>query len=539
MTWATSPSAALCAPAKSSLHPDDSVSTLRRLMIDSDWGQIPVVDDNDQIIGIVTRTDLIKLWDEASLPERHAGEIERLLQSTLAPAPHALLQLIGEEVDRLTFTVYVVGGFVRDLLLNRPRLSVQSGVQSLDMDIVIEGDAIRFAQRMQALYGGRIVPHRRFNTAKWLLHDDRSARRRQRACSRDLPQPADALDLPAHLDFVSARTEFYTAPTVLPTVETSSIKLDLHRRDFTINTLAVCLNPDRWGELLDFYGGLNDLNLGVIRVLHSLSFVDDPTRILRAIRYEQRFGFTIEARTFELLLDAVELLERISGARIKHELERILQEGEPEHALQRLVEVGVMERIHPALIVDGWVRTKFALLRARREADAPSQPSSDLQSEPIERLYRGLLVFRLPPDIHAILTERLGLRSEVQRLSHDVAIIHAQLGRLMRPGLMPSEVVTILARVETPALAVARIACAEYPVVVHWLDEYERTWQHVRPELDGHDLAAIGIPRGPIYSRILDALRAARLDGMVHSREQEMALAIQIAHVEMGKNERK
>ncbi len=135
---------------------------------------------------------------------------------------------------------------------------------------------------------------------------------------------------------MSARTEFYTAPTVLPTVETSSIKLDLHRRDFTINTLAVCLNPDRWGELLDFYGGLNDLNRGVNASFTALASSTIP-RILRAIRYEQRFDFTIEPRSLELLQDAVELVDRVSGARIKHELERIFQEETPEQALERLV----------------------------------------------------------------------------------------------------------------------------------------------------------------------------------------------------------
>ena len=512
-------------------RPDDSVNKLRRLMIDSNWGQIPVVDENDHIIGIVTRTDLIKLWDESSLPEKHAGEIERLLRTTLQPVPHALLQLIGEEVDRLDFTVYVVGGFVRDLLLNRPHL----GAQNLDMDIVIEGDAIRFAQRMKDLYGGRIVPHRRFNTAKWLLNNNDHPVHYDQLLAR-LPQPADSADLPAHLDFVSARTEFYTAPTVLPTVETSSIKLDLHRRDFTINSLGVCLNCDRWCELLDFYGGLNDLNRGVIRVLHSLSFVDDPTRILRAIRYEQRFDFTIEPRSLELLQDAVELVDRVSGARIKHELERIFQEETPEQALERLVALGVMERIHPSLVVDEWVRAKFALLRSRR-LHAP--PSSALAAEPVERLYWGLLVFRLSSDIHAVLTERLGLRAEVQRLSAGLALIRSRLNALKRTDLMPSEVVSILEKTDETALALARIACSEYPTVVAWLEEYERKWQHVRPELDGHDLAAMGIPKGPVYSRILDTLRAARLDGRVRTREQEMALAVELAHAELSKDVRK
>ncbi len=156
-------------------------------------------------------------------------------------------------------------------------------------------------------------------------------------------------DLPAHLDFVSARTEFYTAPTVLPTVESGSIKLDLHRRDFTINTLALCLNPDRWGQLLDFYGGLADLRAGLIRALHSLSFVDDPTRILRAVRYEQRFGFQIEPRSLELMADALDLLDSVTAARIRHELERILHEADPERYLKRLDALGVLAHIHPAL----------------------------------------------------------------------------------------------------------------------------------------------------------------------------------------------
>ena len=145
---------------------------------------------------------------------------------------------------------------------------------------------------------------------------------------------------PESLDFVTARTEFYEHPTALPTIEQSSIKQDLHRRDFTINTLAVRLNPDRWGELLDFYGGTQDLEDGVIRVLHSLSFVEDPTRILRAARFEQRFHFRIEPRTEQLISDAVGLLERVSGERVRHELELIMAEAEPERVICRLAEMG-------------------------------------------------------------------------------------------------------------------------------------------------------------------------------------------------------
>ena len=207
------------------------------------------------------------------------------------------------------YPLYAVGGFVRDLLLAQP---------NFDLDLVVEGDAIRLAQELVAATGGRLRSHRRFGTAKWILPAELAGENGQ---------------LPDSLDFVTARTEFYEHPTALPTVERSSIKQDLHRRDFTINTLAVRLTPDRWGELLDFYGGREDLEDGVIRVLHSLSFVEDPTRILRAARFEQRFDFEIEPRTEELIGDALDLLDRVSAERVRHELELILAEAEPERAL--------------------------------------------------------------------------------------------------------------------------------------------------------------------------------------------------------------
>ncbi len=382
------------------VHPNDSIPMLRRTMIESGWGQIPVVNDRGEIIGIVTRTDLIKLWDDARRPERQPAAIARRLRQTLTPAQHHLLRLIGREVDRLDYTVYVVGGFVRDLLLD----GQTERILSLDMDIVIEGDAIKFADQMEALYGGRVVRHKRFHTAKWLLDDPDHPVRWDLLFADMAEPPGEDASLPGHLDFVTARTEFYTAPSVLPTVQSSSIKLDLHRRDFTINTLAVCLNPNRWGELLDTYGGLNDLEQGLVRVLHSLSFVDDPTRILRAVRYEQRFDFTIEPRTLELLVDALDLLEKVSPARIRHEIERILQEKKPEKVLRRLDELGVLAHLHPDLHASERLAAQFTRLRAARSA-----PDADpaLVEEYIERLYFGLMVCGLSPEAIEEVVERL------------------------------------------------------------------------------------------------------------------------------------
>jgi tRNA nucleotidyltransferase (CCA-adding enzyme) len=497
------------------VQPDTSINVLRQLMIESDWGQIPVMDDTKRIIGIVTRTDLIKLWDEAALPSRHVDAIAKKLQDALNPVQHALLRLIGEEVNVLNFTVYIVGGFVRDMLLNGRQLDMAA----LDMDIVIEGNAIAFAQRMQKLYGGRVVPHKRFNTAKWLLDDAHHPVSTHKLLA-DLNTDGAMRDLPAHLDFVTARTEFYTAPTVLPTVEDSSIKLDLHRRDFTINTLALCLNPDRWGELLDFYGGVNDLNQGLIRILHSLSFVDDPTRILRAVRYEQRFNFQIEPRTLELLLDAVELLDRVTSARIRHELERILEEERPEKVMARLQELGILARIHPALHFNEKMAQAFVTLRTvRTQADVGAL----LRTEPIDLLYWGILVAQLPSSAHVELSTRLGLRGETQQLMRGLARLNQHLEELEKPGMTPSRVVAIFDSIDAVSLALAPILYANHTQLLAYLNNYVTTWQHVYAELDGHDLAELGVPRGPLFAQLLRRLRAARLDGLLLTRHDEVA----------------
>jgi tRNA nucleotidyltransferase (CCA-adding enzyme) len=503
-------------------HPNDSIPMLRRTMIESNWGQIPVVNDKNEIIGIVTRTDLIKLWDDARRPERQPAAIARRLRQTLTPAQHHLLRLIGREVDRLNYTVYVVGGFVRDLLLD----GKTERILSLDMDIVIEGDAIKFAEQMEAIYGGRVVRHKRFHTAKWLLNDPGYPVRKDLLFA-DMAEPLAEEDasLPTHLDFVTARTEFYTAPSVLPTVQSSSIKLDLHRRDFTINTLAVCLNPNRWGELLDTYGGLNDLEQGLVRVLHSLSFVDDPTRILRAVRYEQRFDFTIEPRTLELLVDALDLLEKVSPARVRHELERILQEEEPEKVLRRLDELGVLTHLHPDLHAGEWLAVQFARLRAAISV-ADADPA--LVAERIERLYFGLMTCGLSPQVVEEVVERFSLRGETRRLIESLGALEASLEALRNPDLRPSQVVRILDRSSPAARALLRLVLQGGDegdsAALAALERYEEAWQYVQPALDGHDLQAMGIPRGPRYGEILSRLRAARLDGEIHSREEETAM---------------
>ncbi|MCA9915600.1 MAG: CBS domain-containing protein, partial [Anaerolineae bacterium] len=255
------------------LTPHDSVARLEEVMVASDWGQIPVVDEREQLIGIVTRTDLIKHWAQkhpARAPETPHIELASAEQ-ILGISNIALIETVSALAQKSGLPLYMVGGVVRDLLLERP---------NYDIDFVVEADAITFVESLAATYGGDVHSYRPFGTAKWLL-DETAAEK----LGVKLEQ------LPDHLDFATARSELYEHPTALPTVYNSGIKLDLRRRDFTINTLAVQLSPQgaMW-RVLDFYGGLHDLERGMIRVLHSLSFVDDPTRIIRAVRFAQRLN---------------------------------------------------------------------------------------------------------------------------------------------------------------------------------------------------------------------------------------------------------
>ncbi|MBN1965045.1 MAG: CBS domain-containing protein, partial [Anaerolineae bacterium] len=295
------------------VRPSDTIRHLQQQMMRSGWGQIPVVDDDGALIGIVTRTDLIKHWGQPDNGFSRRAEIAGRLARALSPSLLRLIAAVGQQAQEMNLGLYAVGGFVRDLLLERP---------NTDIDLVVEGDAIALVRALWGRYGGRMRAHQQFGTATWRLDDGVAAHFGQVA------------DWPDSLDFVTARAEFYESPTALPTVTQGSIKLDLHRRDFSINTLAIRLAPEPSGQLLDFWGGERDLHDGVIRVLHSLSFVDDPTRILRAARFEQRFGFRIEARTLALIERALPFLERVSGPRIRHEIELIFYEERPERALR-------------------------------------------------------------------------------------------------------------------------------------------------------------------------------------------------------------
>lgn len=469
-----------------SVSPDDSLETLRAAMIQSGLGQVPVLEGkHKKIVGIVTRTDVIKQAQPLS-PSR-ASEIATRLDRWLPPDLLALVKSASAAARELGFSLYLVGGFVRDLLLNQP---------NLDLDIVVEGEAIQLAQTLAKKFGGRVHAHSRFGTAKWILNEGRAGK---------LAAPLGA----THLDFTTARTEFYAHPSALPEVEQSSIKQDLRRRDFTINTLAICLDPERYGQLLDPFGGEADLRDGILRVLHNLSFVEDPTRILRAVRFEQRFGFKMDPRTLALLKDALELLARVGGERVRHELELILQESAPEKALTRLDELGVLKAIHPKFAFSAWHAEKFIAARA------------DPKLAPI--VYFGLMAYRLNSKDVVEFSARLKLgKSETQTLQ-DIGALREESRALGSGRATPSETYHALFGYSADALATFAIATDD-PRVCERVQAYRTRWQNLAPELTGEDLKRMGIPPGPQYREILTQLHNARLDGLVTTRAEEEAL---------------
>ena len=484
------------------VHLDDPVRLVQEKMIESGWGQIPVVDENGEMVGIVTRTDLLKLWGEETPAERPS--VKDLMEASLPSDLIGLLRHIGEVAAEMGYPLYTVGGFTRDLLLNRP---------NFDVDFVVEGDAVLLAQRLAREVGGRVRAHRRFGTAKW-IRDEKAF-----AAGKSM-----ANGVPASIDFATARTEFYEAPTLLPIVERSSIKLDLHRRDFTINTLAIRLDGQHWGELLDFYGGRKDLEEGIIRVLHSLSFIEDPTRILRAIRFEQRFGFSIEPRTAELMMEAVDLLSRVSGPRIRHELELILLEKQPEKALRRLHEIGVLAEIDQELGWNDRIAEKFAALRQALQA-RPEPPAS------IERLYFTLWVYDLMPAAHKRILDRLRLTNATARLVREGEQLRVRTLDLIQPEIAPSELDRLLQPFSEAILLVAGIA-TDNPLLRERLRYYLEDLRSQEIHIAGADLQRWGVKPGPIYRRVFQQVRAALLDGRIHTPEEEFAMARRILRKE-------
>jgi len=474
---------------------------IERIMIERDVGRLPVLDDG-RLVGIVTRSDVLRaihgeraaghtLYRGAGSPRNILG----LFHDRVRPAERELLLSIAKVADEMKLTVFLVGGAVRDLLL---------GCETIDLDLLVEGEGILLAEEVGKRFGGHVVVHPKFHTGTVEFRDGR------------------------RVDFATARTEFYQYPAALPTAEHSSVREDLYRRDFTINAMAMQLNGDEPGRLLDPFGGGRDLAEGTIRILHNLSFVEDPTRILRAVRFEARFGFRMDERTEELARHAIEmeLLDHVSGPRIREELLHVFQRPFPEVALRRLDNLGVLSALEPS-----WRFTGPAPEFGRLEdalAWAKTEPA--VASHLIDTAHQRLLpVFVcMNEESAARLANRLRLRKKESILARLATGILTLLPIVDDPALKPSMLDARLLHLPAPA-ALLLLAFSESPRVWERVKEYLTVQHFVRPLLTGDELRLLGVPRGPQIARIMRALRQAQLDGQVTTREEAVALARRLA----------
>ena len=498
----------LMAAGNVSIPANASLDALQSLMGSSGWGQVPVTSPNsDEIIGIVTRTDFLKtLMPKSELPSQ--DNVVKKLENAVPPARLALLRALASEADKIHLPIFVVGGFVRDLLMERP---------SLDFDIVVEGDAIFFAQRLADRFGGKVLSHRRFGTSKWIINKIKDNLADQLRIDSDV----SGTNLPESLDLITSRTEFYEQPAALPTVESSSIKMDLHRRDFTINTLALRLDGDHFGKIYDYWGGLEDLHKGQIRVLHALSFVDDATRLLRAVRFEQRFGFQIEPRTLALMEESLPLLDRLTGARLRHEITLILAEPHAPAMLDRLGELGILTAIHPQLPRND--RLKQHLTDIHTQSIDPTWELPEVTEQLNLRQTLGYMVWlgRLPETTLNSIVSRLRFKSDLKKLLVATSRLNQTLPELT--GALPSQIVHELEKAPRLALYAAHILNND-PAIQSLLWQYVSKWSSVKPYTSGADLRKIGLTPSPAYGRILSELRDSWLDGKLNSSAEEEAL---------------
>lgn len=483
---------------------DTDLYRVMEIILGNRQRMLPVIKGNE-IIGVITRTDLMNLLIEepARIPDsllpdsRRERNIASMVNNRL---PHKMLDLLkvaGDLGKELGWEVYSVGGFVRDILLGRP---------NLDLDLVVEGDGIGFAKELVSRLGGRVKAHTKFKTAVVILKDGQ------------------------RVDVATARLEYYEYPAALPTVELSSIKMDLYRRDFTVNALALRLNPGRFGQLVDFFGAERDIRNRTLRVLHSLSFVEDPTRILRAIRFERRFDFQIGGQTMRLIKNALnlELFSKLSGTRVMHELQLIVSEDDPLACLNRMQELGIMEAIHPqlkltkdriqVLIELAKVHSWYKLLYLEPEV------------EPWKLYFLGLAMGIKRDEISHV-TKRLHFTKREEREFLQLRdMIGDALMKLMgwREGKSKlSRLYSILHPIPVEGILFL-MARSRKEHIRRNISQYLARLRYIEIEVSGNDLHALGIEPGPVYSHILDKLMAAKIDGLAETKEAQLALAAQV-----------
>jgi len=425
-----------------------------------------------------------------------------VLLKQVLPAGHLeLLHRIAEEAVNHGLPLYIIGGFIRDLFV---------GQVGLDFDLVVEGNAIAFARAISRKYGGKVTVHSHFGTASWQPDE-------KKLTDHNLEGFAGGNLAP--LDFVTARSETYLHPGALPTVRGGTLIDDLRRRDFTINTLALRLDGDHFGQLIDQLGGLEDLKRGIVRVLHRESYIDDPTRMLRAVRYEKRYDFKIAPEDLELITEAKTHLGELSGERLRHELDLILAEDKAVEMLTHMDSLDILKEIHPLLSWDAARTRAFEELNQPKPDEWKDVPNLLHVPQRVGLRYLVWLGSLTPAGIHE-LASRLDFPASLREALLSLILLRADLPKLV--NAKASEAVSRLEGIPLPVICAASILAGDDARKV--LENYLTTWRHIRQKTTGHDLIRRGLPPGPSYTYILSNLRKAWLDGDLKNDEEEKIL---------------
>jgi tRNA nucleotidyltransferase (CCA-adding enzyme) len=497
------------------IAPDTPLSEIEAMLITHDIGRLPVLDQG-RLVGIVTRTDVLRQRVREQLAAV-AIDRSRNLQSRLLPAIQQVLTEAAQQAEQRGWQLYLVGGAVRDLLLAKP----DEALVMADIDLVVDGheetgevpvavatlaaSAKQLAQALQQIYpGSRVQVHGQFQTAAILWHRD------------------PVLDSLA-IDIATARTEFYPYPAANPEVEASSIRQDLYRRDFTINALALRLTEPQ-GEILDFFGGLRDLDAQRIRVLHPNSLIEDPTRIYRAVRFAVRLGFELEAQTEGYIRYAIDsgVYQRYQTektpalqTRLKQEIKYILQTLYWKAAVRKLSDLGALSCIHPDLQLTDRLEWRLRMGDRWLKILDPAFPRWELLLE--------ILLSSLEPEPRRQTAERLQLAEEsVERLKK---LEEWERAIVPPPNASPSQIVHLLSPYNLPTLVLLATPQSRFMRRQIW--QYLSQWRHLKPPIDGNDLKALGYLPGRQYKQILDALLSARLDGQILTRADAEAFLSQ------------
>lgn len=485
------------------ITPDTVLPEIQHLMIANNIGRLPVI-EKGKLVGIVTRTDILKQLHRTysyesensktnfSLDSRNqtGKNLKKLIESNFPKEIKEIIMHGSNLADKLGYRIFLVGGIVRDLILN---------INNYDIDLVIEGDGLEFARELNEILNGEINTYDQFKTASIVTKDG------------------------IKIDIATARREFYEFPAALPQVEQSSIKFDLYRRDFTINTLAISLNRDTFGILLDFFGGEKDIIDRKIKILYNLSFIEDPIRIFRAVRFKHRLGFKIDDNTWELARNAVksDVMHEISFQRIKEELYIIFDEVNTVDILNDLKKLGILKEIFPE--ISSWDKVFSMIAQCKKGIEWYKSISKT--SEKLNNRFLYSIIFCYLSESDEDLYKKFGLSKNQREIIRFIRIKGREIiGKVTQDDIKPFELFSLLKDIPDEGLIFLTILSKKKRQMKNRVKQFITELRSIRIYITGKDLEELGVKPGPLYKEIINKIYREKINGKIKTREEELEL---------------